>query len=71
MKAVRVGGLPNSPMWKVEGPTNYYFVSKWKYTAHRLVRGGKTIQASVMSHRFDVLRLKIDAAIAAVEEGIQ
>jgi len=26
MKAMLIGGLPDKPMWKVEGLTNYYLV---------------------------------------------
>jgi len=67
MKAMLIGGLPDKPMWKVEGLTNYYLVFDGRYTAHRLVRGGRVTRASIMHPRFQVLRSKIAAAIAAAK----
>ena len=70
MNAMKAGGLPGKPMWKVEGSTNYYLVFDGRYTAHRLMRNGRSTQVSLMHPRFDGLRRQIDAAIQAAKPDV-
>lgn len=65
MRATNVGGMAEKPMWKVENGGSYYLIYNGQYTVHRLLKGGRPGQASIMHSRYDDLRRRIDAAIAS------
>jgi hypothetical protein len=65
LTAAMAGGFPGKPIWSIQGNGNLYLVFNGRYTANRILRGGRLSEMSLMHPCFIGIRNRIDAAIQA------